>query len=66
MELRCAIVARFAESWVRMGTFDLYRWRGDREGIRDLSDYVINELFTINGVKFQNFEKLLRLANFSN
>lgn len=24
---RCAIVARFAESWVRMGTFDLYRWR---------------------------------------
>ena len=44
---RCAIVARFAESWVRMGTFDLYRWRGDREGIRDLSDYVINELFTI-------------------
>lgn len=57
---RCAIVARFAESWVRMGTFDLYRWRGDREGIRDLSDYVINELFTINGVKFQNFERIVK------
>lgn len=56
---RCAIVARFAESWIRMGTFDLYRWRGDREGIRDLSDYVIDELFTINGVKFQNFERIV-------
>ncbi|EMG49690.1 FMP40 Protein adenylyltransferase SelO [Candida maltosa Xu316] len=56
---RCAIVARFSESWVRLGSFDLYRWRGDREGVRDLSDYVINELFTINGVKFQNFERII-------
>ncbi|RCK63699.1 hypothetical protein Cantr_10395 [Candida viswanathii] len=58
---RCAIVARFAESWVRLGSFDLYRWRGDRQGVKELADYVINELFTINGVKFQNFEKIAKL-----
>ncbi|KAG7662005.1 uncharacterized protein J8A68_004505 [[Candida] subhashii] len=58
---KCAIVARFAESWVRLGSFDLYRWRGDREGIRELSDYVISELFTINNVKFPNFERISKL-----
>ncbi|RLV83926.1 UPF0061 protein FMP40 [Meyerozyma sp. JA9] len=57
---KCAIVSRFAESWIRLGTFDLYRWRGDRGGIRDLSDYVINELFTVNGNKFHNLEKTLK------
>lgn len=55
---KCAVVSRFAELWVRLGTFDLYRWRGDRAGIRALSDYVIEELFTIDGTKFQNFELL--------
>lgn len=49
---KCAIVSRFAELWVRLGTFDLYRWRSDRDGIKELSDYVINELFTIDGEKF--------------
>ncbi|EGW32390.1 uncharacterized protein SPAPADRAFT_139014 [Spathaspora passalidarum NRRL Y-27907] len=58
---RCAIVARFAESWVRLGSFDLYRWRGDREGIRDLSDYVIEELFTFNNTKFANFNRIINL-----
>lgn len=58
---RCAIVARFAESWVRLGSFDLYRYRGDREGVRKLSDYVISELFTIDGNKFQNFERISKL-----
>ncbi|KAI3406036.2 hypothetical protein KGF56_001255 [Candida oxycetoniae] len=58
---RCAIVARFAESWVRLGTFDLYRYKGDREGIRVLSDYVIKELFTIDGRRFQNFENVVQL-----
>lgn len=41
---KCAIVARFAESWVRCGTFDLYRWRVDNAGARRLADYVINLL----------------------
>lgn len=44
---KCAIVARFAELWVRLGTFDLYRWRSDIFGVRSLSDYVIDELFTL-------------------
>lgn len=55
---RCAVVSRFAELWVRLGTFDLYRWRGDRSGIRALSDYVIDELFTVDGKKFHNYEQL--------
>lgn len=46
---RCAIVSRFAESWIRLGTFDLYRWRFDMFGLRKLADYVIEELFTRGG-----------------
>lgn len=61
---RCAIVSRFAESWVRLGTFDLYRWRFDMEGIRRLSDYVIDELFTVeeNGktTEFPLFEQTIQ------
>jgi len=40
-----AIVARFAQSWIRLGTFDLPRSRGDRATIRKLSDYVAEEVF---------------------
>lgn len=40
----CAIVARFAKSWIRIGTFDLYRWRQDREGLRALCDYVLEDV----------------------
>lgn len=58
---KCAIVARFAESWVRLGTFDLYRYRGDRDGVRQLSDYVINELFTINKEKFHQLSEILAI-----
>lgn len=61
---KCAIVARFAESWVRLGSFDLYRWRGDRKGIRELADYCINELFTINHTeKFPAFNESLTYRN---
>lgn len=35
-----AIVSRFAQSWVRLGTFDILRARGDRALIRKLSTYV--------------------------
>lgn len=35
-----AIVCRFAESWLRIGTFDLARSRGDRHLIRQLADYI--------------------------
>ncbi|KAF8426587.1 YdiU domain-containing protein [Tirmania nivea] len=41
----CAIVTRFAPTWIRIGSFDLFRWRGDRQNLRRLADYVINECF---------------------
>ncbi|KAJ5156512.1 hypothetical protein N7492_009315 [Penicillium capsulatum] len=40
-----AIVARFAESWLRIGTFDLLRVRGDRETIRKLATYIAEDVF---------------------
>ncbi|KAE8145712.1 hypothetical protein BDV25DRAFT_164037 [Aspergillus avenaceus] len=40
-----AIVARFAESWLRIGTFDLLRARGDRDMIRKLATFVAEEVF---------------------
>ena len=48
---------------VVLGTFDLYRWRSDRDGIKELSDYVINELFTIDGEKFGFLNKVLSERN---
>lgn len=40
-----AIVARFAESWLRIGTFDLARSRGDRDLVRKLADYTAEDVF---------------------
>lgn len=40
-----AIVARFAESWLRIGTFDLPHARGDRDLIRKLATYVAEDVF---------------------
>ncbi|KAJ5928029.1 hypothetical protein N7466_006985 [Penicillium verhagenii] len=40
-----AIVARFAESWLRIGTFDLLRARGDRDLIRKLATYTAEDVF---------------------
>ncbi|KZF20657.1 UPF0061-domain-containing protein [Xylona heveae TC161] len=40
-----AIVARFAQSWLRIGTFDLLAARGDRDLIRRLADYAAEEVF---------------------
>lgn len=40
-----AIVLRFAQSWLRLGTFDLLRSRGDRKLVRELSAYVANDVF---------------------
>ena len=41
-----AIVARFAQSWLRIGTFDIIRARGDRNLIRTLSEYVALHVFS--------------------
>jgi uncharacterized protein YdiU (UPF0061 family) len=40
-----AIVARFAETWLRFGTFDLARSRGDRDLVRKLANYAAEEVF---------------------
>ena len=40
-----AIVARFAQSWIRLGTFDLLRSRGDRPLTRQLATYVATNVF---------------------
>ncbi|ANZ74260.1 BA75_01700T0 [Komagataella pastoris] len=51
----CAITTRFAPSWIRIGTFDLYRWRGDRKGMRVLSDFVISDVFGGKETVINNF-----------
>lgn len=56
---KCAIVARFAELWVRLGSFDLCRSRGDRKGCRLLANYVIDDLFQN---EFSEYEKLKPIA----
>ncbi|ORY02181.1 hypothetical protein BCR34DRAFT_493340 [Clohesyomyces aquaticus] len=40
-----AIVTRFAQSWVRLGTFDLPRMRGDRKLIRTLAGYTAEHVY---------------------
>nr|POE93008.1 upf0061 protein [Quercus suber] len=40
-----AIVARFAQTWLRIGTFDLARSRGDRTLIRKLANYTAEEVY---------------------
>ncbi|PSN68165.1 UPF0061-domain-containing protein [Corynespora cassiicola Philippines] len=40
-----AIVTRFAQSWVRLGTFDLPRMRGDRKLLRQLADYTAENIY---------------------
>ncbi|KAL5612127.1 hypothetical protein BROUX41_000328 [Berkeleyomyces rouxiae] len=41
----CAIVLRFAPSWVRLGTFDLPRVRRDYATLRRLAEYVAEEVY---------------------
>lgn len=40
-----AIVCRFAQSWLRIGTFDILRARGDRALIRQLATYLTEHVF---------------------
>ncbi|KHO01959.1 putative protein family UPF0061 [Metarhizium album ARSEF 1941] len=40
-----AIVLRFAESWLRLGNFDILRARGDRDLIRKLATYIAENVF---------------------
>ena len=40
-----AIVTRFAQSWIRFGTFDLARNRGDRKTLRIIADYTAEHVY---------------------
>jgi uncharacterized protein YdiU (UPF0061 family) len=40
-----AIVTRFAQSWLRIGSFDILRARGERDLIRKLSTYIAENVF---------------------
>jgi serine/tyrosine/threonine adenylyltransferase len=40
-----AIMLRFAQSWLRLGNFDILRARGDRALIRKLSTYIAEDVF---------------------
>ncbi|EFY86716.1 hypothetical protein J3458_021937 [Metarhizium acridum] len=40
-----AVVLRFAESWLRLGNFDILRARGDRDLIRKLATYTAEHVF---------------------
>ncbi|KAK9463235.1 uncharacterized protein V1516DRAFT_619019 [Lipomyces oligophaga] len=40
-----AIVTRMAESWIRFGSFDIHRRRGDRKMIKLLADYVLDYVY---------------------
>ena len=60
---KCAILSRFAESWARLGSFHMYRMRGERDEARKMSDYVIKELFTVEGKEFGYFNELMNTKN---
>lgn len=40
-----AIVSRFAESWLRIGTFDLLHVRGERDLIRKLATFIAEDVY---------------------
>lgn len=40
-----AIVSRFAETWLRIGTFDLLRARGERDLIRQVATFIAEDVF---------------------
>lgn len=41
----CAVVCRFAPSWIRLGNFDLFRMKPNLPGLVKLTDYCIDEVF---------------------
>ncbi|KAK9469778.1 hypothetical protein V1512DRAFT_256998 [Lipomyces arxii] len=40
-----AVVVRMAQTWLRLGSFDIHRMRGDRKMLKVLADYCIDEVF---------------------
>lgn len=58
----CAIVARFSPSWLRIGNFDLFRWKKDDKGLLQLADYCISDVFDMG----KDFPSSIDLNCFSN
>ena len=54
-----AIVARVAESHVRVGTFQFFSARSDKDGVKELADYVIERHFSDIGTAGDRYELLL-------
>ena len=54
-----AIVARVAESHVRVGTFQFFSARSDIDGVKELADYVIERHFSGIGSAGDRYESLL-------
>ena len=54
-----AIVARGAESHVRGGTFQFFSARSDKDGVKELADYVIERHFSDIGAAGDRYELLL-------
>jgi serine/tyrosine/threonine adenylyltransferase len=56
-----AIVARFAETWLRIGSFDILHARGDRSLIRRLATFIAEDVFpgweSLPGISPANVEK---------
>ncbi|CAM0139868.1 hypothetical protein VKS41_007212 [Umbelopsis sp. WA50703] len=59
-----AIVTRMAPSWLRIGNFEIFHSRNDKENVRKLADYVLKEVIKIDQVSPENkgnrYENLLR------
>ncbi|SCU93155.1 LADA_0G01618g1_1 [Lachancea dasiensis] len=47
----CAVYCRYAPSWIRLGNFDLCRYRQDHSSLVRLSDFCVDEVFN----KGENF-----------
>ncbi|SCU80873.1 LAME_0B04852g1_1 [Lachancea meyersii CBS 8951] len=47
----CAVYCRFAPTWVRLGNFDLCRYRQDHKSLVQLADFCIRDVFK-NGAEF--------------
>ncbi|KAG0208724.1 hypothetical protein BGX28_000422 [Mortierella sp. GBA30] len=42
-----SIVCRVAPSWIRFGSFEIFFYRKDRKNLRQLAEYVCNEVFSL-------------------
>lgn len=54
-----AIVARFAESWLRVGSFDILHARNDRDLIRKLATFIAEDVFP----GWESLPSVIRLPN---